>query len=283
MGLPVRIVLHANNVARGRDAAREAFARIASLDRSMSDYRTDSEVHRIHDHAGSWVEVSTDLYAVLERSLEIARASDGAFDPTVGPLVALWRQARTSRVKPAESALDRARTLVGWQHVAMDPARRAVRLVRSGMRLDLGGIAKGYILQEAVRTLERRGVTRVLVEAGGDIVVGDAPPGRGGWSIEVSTDADPAFRDRAGGLTNAALATSGPTVQFVEIEGVRYSHVVDPRTGLGLTNGVLARVIAPDGAVADALATALSVTERERAGRLLARYPDAIASLELGR
>jgi thiamine biosynthesis lipoprotein len=282
MGLPVRIVLHAGDEARGRAAARVAFARIASLDRSMSDYRTDSELHRIQDHAGSWVRVTRDVYLVLERSIEIARASEGAFDPTVGPLVALWREARKSRAKPSDALLDEARKLVGWQHIALDSARRAVRLDRPSMRLDLGGIAKGYILQEAVRALERRGVTRVLVEAGGDIVVGEAPPGRAGWSIDVSAEADAAFRERAGRLTNAALATSGPTVQFVELDGVRHSHVVDPRTGLALTNGVLVSVIARDGAIADALATALSVAGNA-GGDLLAKYADALATFELSR
>jgi thiamine biosynthesis lipoprotein len=126
------------------------------------------------------------------------------------------------------------------------------------MRLDLGGIAKGYILQEALATLRLAGVTRALVESGGDIVVGDAPPGRDGWTIHVS-GADPDFRAAASRLTNSALSTSGATMQFVEIDGVRYSHVIDPRTGLGVTNAVTAHVIARDAATADALATALTV------------------------
>ena len=132
------------------------------------------------------------------------------------------------------------------------------------MRLDLGGIAKGYILQQALGAMVPLGVTQALVEAGGDIVVGDAPPGRDGWRIDVA-GSDAVFAARAARLTNAALATSGPTAQFVEIDGVRYSHVVDPRTGMGLTNGVTARVIARDGATADALATALTVAGPSRA------------------
>lgn len=283
MGLPVRIVLYAEDDVRGAEAARRAFARIAALDRMMSDYRTDSELHSIEARAGNWVAVSPELYAVLERSIEIARASDGAFDPTVGPFVALWREARRSLVKPDAPSLDRARARVGWQHLALDARRRAIHLAQSGMRLDLGGIAKGYILQEALRVLERQGVTRALVEAGGDIVVGNAPPRREGWSIDVPAAANRAFRERAMSLRRAALATSGPTMQFVEIDGVRYSHVVDPRTGIGLTNHVVARVISHDGATADALATALTVIGPADATALLAKYPNAVVSFELSR
>ena len=283
MGLPVRIVLYAEDDERAAEAARAAFARIAALDGIMSDYRTDSELHVVEAHAGDWVGVSPELYAVLARSIEIARASGGAFDPTVGPLVALWRDARRSLARPDAAALERARAHVGWQHVSLDAQRRAIRLARRGMRLDLGGIAKGYILQEAVRVLEQRGVTRVLVESGGDVVAGEAPPERGGWSIDVPATVDRSFRERAMSLRRAAIATSGPTAQFVEIDGIRYSHVVDPRTGFGLTNRVIARVIAPDAATADALATALTVVGQQSASELLANYPDAVVSFELSR
>jgi thiamine biosynthesis lipoprotein len=129
------------------------------------------------------------------------------------------------------------------------------------MRLDLGAIAKGFILQDALRTLRERGLRSALLEAGGDIVVGDAPPGRDGWLIDAP-GADPAFAARAAALVNAALATSGPAAQSVQLDGVRYSHVIDPRSGLGLTNGITARVIARDAATADALATAYSVLGR---------------------
>ena len=149
------------------------------------------------------------------------------------------------------------------------------------MRLDLGGIAKGYILEEALHTLRSAGVRRALIEAGGDIVVGDAPPDRDGWRIDV-TGADREFAARAAKLTNAALATSGPTAQFVEIDGVRYSHVVDPRTGVGLTNHVTAHVIARDGATADALATALTVARAGDVPRLLSRFPGVRVSVVQG-
>lgn len=274
MGLPVRIRLYSSSEEAAGTAVAAAFARIAALDQMMSDYRPDSELRRL---GSSWSPVSRELFAVLERAIEIADATGGAFDPTVGPLVALWREARQSHRLPDASAIDTAKTLVGWRLVQLDAARPAVRLAREGARLDLGGIAKGYIIQQALQAMIPFGVTRALVEAGGDIVVGDAPPGRDGWSIDV-TGSDAEFVARASRLTNAALATSGPTAQFVEIDGVRYSHVVDPRTGLGLTNQVTARVIAADGATADALATALTVAP-DTLSRIRSRFPDAAMSL----
>ena len=185
MGVPVRIRLYSDDEDAARTAARAAYARIAALDQMMSDYRPDSELRRLEHTGAEWTVVSTELFDVLRRAVEIAHASDGAFDPTVGPLVALWRQARSSRRLPDRAALDAARAHVGWQHVDLDSTRLAVRLRQPGMRLDLGGIAKGFILQEAARTLRAHDMTRALVEGGGDIVVGDAPPGRDGWQIEA--------------------------------------------------------------------------------------------------
>jgi thiamine biosynthesis lipoprotein len=278
MGVAVRVVLYGGDEHAVHAAATAAFARIAALDQMMSDYRPDSELRRLEDRPGEWVPVSPELFTVMARAVDIARTTDGAFDPSIGPFVAHWREARRSRRLPDRAMLDSARSLVGWQRIGLDEARRAVRLAAPGMRLDLGGIAKGHILQDALRTIRAHGVTRALLEAGGDIVVGDAPPNRPGWRIEVP-GADAAFAAQAARLTNSALATSGATMQFVEIDGVRYSHVVDPRTGLGVTNGLVAHVVAPDGATADALATALTVLGPESARGVIERFPGVVATL----
>jgi FAD:protein FMN transferase len=272
MGMRVRLVLHTASPDAARLAAAAAFDRIGTLDRMMSDYRDDSELRRLDARPLEWISASSELFAVLTRAVEIAEATGGAFDPTIAPLVALWRDARKSGRLPERSRLEGARALVGWRDIQLDSSRRAVRLARSGMRLDLGGIAKGYILQEGLHTLRHHGVSSALLEAGGDIVVGDGPPGRAGWHIDAPL-ADPQFAERAARLSNAALATSGATAQFVEVDGVRYSHVVDPRTGLGVTNHVVARVIAEDGATADALATALTVAGPEGADAIVRRFP----------
>jgi thiamine biosynthesis lipoprotein len=277
MGMPVRVVLYAAEPALAERAVRAAFARVAELDAMLSDYRIDSELNRLAATSGVWTPVSADLFAVLKRALEIAEASGGAFDPTVGPLTSLWREARKTRKLPEARDIDDARARVSWRDLKLDAAKRAARLERARMRLDLGGIAKGYIIQEALTVLIAHGTPQALVEAGGDIVVGEAPPGEPGWRIAV-THADASFDGRAAALTRAALSTSGATVQFVEINGVRYSHVVDPRTGLAVTHDLVVSVIAADAATADGLATAVGVLGASGAAKLLAAFPGATVS-----
>jgi thiamine biosynthesis lipoprotein len=250
MGMPVRIVLYAGTDSAARIAARAAFRRIAELDNTFSDYRPQSEARRLSDSGGEWTPVSVEMLEVLSRSIEIARLTDGAFDPTVAPLVALWREARRTGAMPSAGAIDSARSKVGWRRIALDSVRRAARLT-AGTRLDFGGIAKGYIVGEAARELRSRGIASMLVEAGGDIIVGAAPPEAQGWRIDVG--------DSLVTLANIAISTSGAERQHAVIDGRRYSHVVDPRTGIALTNDWTVRVIGPDPAITDAAATAIGV------------------------
>ena len=280
MGVPVRMVLHFSSENVAHEAARAAFARIAELDEKMSDYRPRSEVRVLADHPGDWQSVSPELFTVLARAEEVSRHSGGTFDVTIGPLVQLWREARRSGRLPDADQLSRARSRSGAPLLEVDTLRGLVRLWTHGMRLDLGGIAKGYILQEALNVLRSRGVRSAMVEAGGDIVVGDAPPGQAGWSVFVA-GADTATLRRAQALSNAAVATSGGSEQYVEIGGVRYSHVIDPRTGLGTTSRYIVTVIAEDAALADAAATALSVLGPDRASTLRRKFPEALVSFRV--
>jgi thiamine biosynthesis lipoprotein len=283
MGLEVRMRIFASGAGAAENAATAAFARIAVLDRMMSDYRPDSELRRLRGNGKAWTPVSEELFDVIQRAVAIASTTDGAFDPTIGPLVVLWREARANRRLPDRSAIEAAQAHVGWKYIELDGSRRAVRLKHPGstrkIQLDLGGIAKGYILREALQVLRAHGIPSALIESGGDIVVSDAPPGRSGWRIDVP-GASAAFTEKAHRLSNAALASSGPGAQFLEIDGVRYSHVIDPRTGLGLTNNLTARVIATDASTADALATALTVAGPDRWSSVLARFPNTIASVD---
>ncbi|HEX7120994.1 MAG TPA: FAD:protein FMN transferase [Gemmatimonadaceae bacterium] len=272
MGVPVRLVLHAPSDSVARAAARAAFARVAELDEKMSDYRPGSEVRRLATRSRVWTQLSPELFRVLARAIDVARLSGGAFDPTLAPLVALWREARRVGRLPAPDAMTAARQKVGWQHLQLDTMAQRARLDRPGMHIDLGGIAKGYIVAEALRILRANGAPASLVEAGGDIAVGEAPPGASGWAITIP-GADSGTARRARHLTNVSVATSGATEQFVEIDGVRYSHVIDPRTGLGLTHRHVVTVIARDGATADAAATALNVLGPDR-GKALAAALD---------
>lgn len=259
MGVRTRIVLYAPGDSTARAAAKAAFQRIVALENVMSSYRSDSELRRLEVQAGGPpVEVSKPLFAVLQRAQGLARRSGGAFDVTIDPYIELWRTARQTGRLPPDSARQRADSLVGWRNVHLNAKARTVQLAVPGMQLNLGGIAKGYILDQALATLRKHGISRALIEAGGDIVVSGAPPSQPGWQVVIPS-AGPRSEKRTVSITNAALSTSGDTQQFVEIDGTRYSHVIDPRTGLGLTNRIMATVIAPSGTTADALATTATI------------------------
>lgn len=274
MGTAFRIVAYGGDAARVDAAMHAAFARIAALDASMTDYDRSSELSRLSSTAvDEPVEVSPDLFAVLELAARISRDSAGAFDVTVGPAMALWRRARRQGELPTRQRLEAARAAIGADLVELDPAAGTVRLARPGMRLDLGGIAKGYAAQAAFEVLEAAGFPRALVDAGGDVVCGDPLPGADGWSIGLTAlDGQPAKSIR---VERAAVATSGDLFRFLEIDGVRYSHVLDPRTGLGVIGRRQATVVAPDGALADALASVACVLDPHEVLRAIARWPGA--------
>ncbi|MGB7160259.1 MAG: FAD:protein FMN transferase [Tepidisphaeraceae bacterium] len=276
MGVQARLVVYAPSEQIAADGCRAAYARVAALEDIASDYRPDSELMRLCAKAGQGsFPVSAELFELLSFSQELSRRSDGAFDVTVGPYVALWRAARKSKQLPTPEALADARGRVGWERMKLDAKDRTVTLDTPGMRLDLGGIAKGYAGDEAIRVLRAHGVRSALFEAGGDIVVSDPPPGKKGWAIEIAGDEPGAKRTIE--LANRSISTSGDTEQFVEIDGKRYSHIVDPRTGLGLTDRYAATIVARDGITADSLSTAACVLGKEKGEKLVKSYRGATA------
>jgi len=258
MGTQARIVLYAQDDTVAREAAAAAFARMVELDNLLTDYRP-SELTRLCEASGGPARaVSPDLMRILQLAEEVSGATGGAFDVTLGPLTQLWREVRKSGERPAPEVLAEARSRTGWRKVERDASRSEVRLAVEGMRLDLGAIGKGYAADRALETLGEHGVTRALVDLGGDLVLGDPPPGRQGWRVAVA-GGEPGEEAPVLTLTREAVATSGDTEQYVEIDGQRYSHILDPRTGLGLTESECVTVVAPNGALADALASATSV------------------------
>ena len=281
MGTTFRVVLYAPSPDQAADAARAAFSRVAALDSTLSDYRADSELVRLCARAGGPpVAVSDDLFRALLAAQEWAARSGGAFDATAGPVVELWRRARRIIEKPGAEALAEARARVGHDKLVLDPQAKTARLGLRGMRLDLGGIGKGFAADEAQATLRAHGITRALFAAGGDVVVSGPPPDKHGWSVEVALPA--ALADGTAApltLRDAAVSTSGDAQQWVTLGGVRYSHIVDPRTGMALTGPSAVTVIAPTGATADALATAASVLDVGAALALVEASPGAAAQL----
>jgi thiamine biosynthesis lipoprotein len=274
MGVDARLVIYAPDQPTAERAGTAAFARVAALDTIMSDYRRDSELMRLCDRAGGApVRVSPDLFRVLHRSQAVAHASDGAFDVTAGPLIRLWRKSRKAGVLPDPVELDAARKRVGWRKLRLDERARTVQLTVPGMQLDLGGIGKGYAADAAQRQLKDHGITRALVELGGDIVVTGAPPDTQGWAIRVPNDEAATEPGGIRRFTDCAISTSGDTEQSTLIDGRRYSHVVDPRTGVALTNRVQVTITAADGFTTDPLSTALTVLASEDRSKLLQAFP----------
>lgn len=239
---------------------RDAFARIAALNRSLSDYLPESEINQLAKApAGHAVPVSEDLFTLFEKAGRLTAETDGAFDITAGPVIRLWRMGRKNRKLPTADQIASAKARTGFHHLVLDREKRTILKKIDGMLFDLGGIAKGYAADAALAILKEGGFPRTLVAASGDIVVGDAPPGETGWRIGIETleighdleDLEKII------LINAAISTSGDTRRYLELDGVRYSHIVSTRTGLGMTERIGASVIAPDATTSDSYATAV--------------------------
>lgn len=279
MAAPLRIICyHPDGVVADRAMAR-AIARIHQLNAIFSDYDPTSEVRRLCETAGTGkkVQVSDDLWQLLTFSLKISEQTAGAFDVTIGPIVRLWRRARMSREMPPAYRFDEARQAVGYQFVRLYPEDRAVELLRPGMRLDFGAVAKGYAIDAALKVMQQEGVPSALIDLGGDLGLGESPPDRGHWSVAVAAmkpGEPPSYFVRR---ARCGIATSGDRYRFVVIGGKRYSHIVDPRTGVGLTDQSEVTVIAPNATLADALATAVSVLGPEKGLAWVDTFPDTAA------
>jgi thiamine biosynthesis lipoprotein len=273
MGTLVRIKLYAADQEQAQTAFRAAFDRIAELDRTLSDYRADSELNELaRSAAGRPVKVSDDLFRVLAASQELAEESRGAFDVTQGPVIRLWREARRVRALPDEASLRKAAKRSGFRKLHLDPVARTAKLDQENMQLDVGGIAKGYGADAALEVLGRMGIASAMVAASGDLAFSAAPPGREGWKIEL----DAPF-SRVLELADAAVSTSGDAEQYLELDGKRYSHIIDPATSEALTSGIVVSVVARRGITADGLATAASVLGVDRGMALVKTHRDATA------
>ena len=280
MGTLFHITLYAANQQLAEEAATAGFQRVAALNDMMSDYQADSELMQLAEHPpGTPVQVSPELFDVLQRAQHFAQASGGAFDVTIGPYVRLWRFSRKRHQLPSAAELAAARAAFGYQKIRLDSKTRSVTLLAPNMRLDLGGIAKGYAADQVLALLKGRGVSRALVAASGDIAAGDPPPGQAGWKIAITgLDSTNAATPQIL-LRNAAVSTSGDVEQTIEIDGTRYSHIVNPATGLGLTNRIQVTVVARDATTSDALATALSVLGKDSGLALVDKLPNAAARI----
>lgn len=290
MASPARLVIYAEDEQVARAAARSAYDRMHELDRTLSDWNRNSELSRLVAAAPEARTVSPLLRSATIEALRLSAATDGAFDPTIGPLVALWRRTRETGALPSDAERMQAGALVGIESIELDGDR--MRLARRGTTLDFGGIGKGIALDEAGRTLDALGLPHHLIDLDGEIRAGQAPPEREAWRVSIA-DGEAEAIELA--LVETTASTSGDLHQFVEIDGVRYSHVLDPGTGLGLTTPIQVTVIAGAGSVSDALATAGCVLGPDRLRTLITddfpevsavvtrRRDDALQVIRIGR
>jgi len=272
-------------VAYGRDAAAlpgivdAAFDEVDRIDRLMSHYKPQSALSRLNREAAAGpVAVDPELFGLIAESLRYSRESDGAFDITVGPLMKAWGFFRGGGRVPGDDDLAELRGRVGYEHVVLDPAQKTIRFDRPGVELDLGGIAKGYAVDKAVELLRNRQVAAALVSAGGSTVFGlGAPPGKPAWEVGIQDPVDPDATALTVRLKDRALSVSGSYEKSFEKDGVRYSHIMDPRAGRPVQGVLSVAVLTGDGTAGDALDDAFFVLGVSRSRVYLKRLPDTEA------
>jgi thiamine biosynthesis lipoprotein len=279
MGTTFQIILYAEIDSIAEAASNSAFKTIDELNSILSDYLPNSELSQLSlsSESGNAIQVSPPLFELLMQSKRITEETNGWFDITIGPYTHIWRGLnRMSEPELAsELELEDAASRVGYQNVLIDEANQTVKLLIKNMRLDPGGIGKGFASDKALETLYKYGITRALINAGGDITAGDPPPGKSSWSVAVPVRFDEdSVRYEELNITNRAINTSGSLYQSVKIDGTTYSHIINPKTGLGHTEQIQVSVISKDGADADAFATALSVMPLNEAQALVNSKPD---------
>ncbi len=268
MGTMFQMVLYSPTKELAETASQLAFKKIEQLNSIMSDYDPNSELMRFckqyRNGNKEFTSLSQELFEVLEIGQSIAKESEGKFDMTIRPVVVLWRMSRRTQKFPEGHELQKALSLVNYQDLELQKSNHSGRLKKQGMELDLGGIAKGYAADQALDVLNKRGITSALVAAGGDIAVRNPPPGQLGWRIEIAKL--PGEKNKSILLLkNQAVSTSGDSENYVYIDGVRYSHLIDPTTGIGLTGQRSVTVIAPKGIFADAYTKVGSILPHKQA------------------
>ncbi len=268
------LVVYGHDLAPLRQIVNAALNEVDRVDRLMSHYKKESELSRVNREAGkTHVKVDAELFDFIAECLRYSRESDGAFDITVGPLMKAWGFFRGEGRLPLDVELNEARGRVGYQHVVLNPKEKTIFFNQPGVELDLGGAANGYAVDRAIALLKQQGVRSALVSAGGSTIYGlGSPPGKTAWEVEVQ---DPVDHNRIATtvrLKDQALSVSGSSEKFFELEGLRYSHVMDPRTGRPVQGVLSVAVGAGSGVDGDALDNVFYVLGAERSKTYLKKF-----------
>ena len=287
MGTFARIMAVATDKQTAQISIEKGLERLERVDNLMSVHNPDSEISRVNREADTRpVKVSDPLFEVLQRSVQDSRLTDGAFDITVGPLVDLWYEAGKNNTKPTEDQIASAKAKVGYQKLILDSENKTVRFTVDGMKLDLGGIAKGYGIDLAADAMQKAGALGGMVDVGGDIRFFGAPPrGKQKWLVGLQ---EPKIDNKGNVSQNLvltlqvldkAVTTSGDYRRFVLIDGKRYSHIINPSTSSAAEGLSSVTIIAQNATEADALATAVSVMGKEKGLAFIEKIPDTEAIL----
>ena len=267
MGTRFVVTCHGTNQQAAKLAADAAFNAAEEINQVASDYCADSELLSLTKHpSGKAISVSPLLFGLMTQAREYAKKTDGHFDPSLGPLTKLWRESRRRKSLPEPATLSAALAATGWENLILDPQNSTILFTKPKMRLDLGGIAKGQAADAMLRVMVSHHFPSSCITAGGDVRLGDPPPCSVGWKIGVKLTNE----NKAEFLTlaNCAVSTSGDLHQYIEINGTRYSHIIDPKTGLGITRAVAATVVAPTATMSDAIATACCTAPENTAEKM---------------
>jgi thiamine biosynthesis lipoprotein len=273
MGTLFRIVCYAESEELAQKVTNKAFQRIDELNQIMSDYSPDSELNRLSRQSGNgkYIEVSEDLYKIINLSYQWSQRTNGVFDVTIGPYSQLWRRAGRKESLPTTREIREASKSVGYKYIRVDPDRNAVLLSMTKMQLDLGGIAKGFAVDEVFQIFKESGIDRVLIDGGGDIRVGEPPPGKPGWRVVLENMEK---NNQVIYLSNASIATSGDLYRYILIDSVKYGHIIDPRTGYGLTVSRTVTIQSDNCTEADVLASVISILGPDEGMGFLSSIPD---------
>lgn len=287
MGTFANVISIAPDFATAQEAVERAFDEFKKIEKLMSYHKSDSELSRINQNAYRQdLKVSDVTLDVIKKAIQFSELTDGAFDITVAPLVELYKKAEDINSIPQMQEIEDARSKIGFQKLFLDAEKKTIRFSVEGMKIDLGGIAKGYAIDSAVREMKRTGATGGMVDIGGDIrVFGEAPGSREYWRIGLQ-DPNIGKYDLSEDkyvlvlkVNNLAVATSGDYRRFYLVGGREFSHIFDTRIGMSSNELGSVSVIADTALAADALATAVSVMGREKGLQLIEELVDTEAVL----
>jgi thiamine biosynthesis lipoprotein len=275
MGTIAEIRIIDDDPIRAEETIKKCFDRIKEIEEEMSFRNPKSELSFLNRNAGKKIKVSKELFYVLDKSLTYSKLSDGAFDITIGPLTELWGFDKDKKIIPSRDKIAQRAILVDYQNVKLNPYKREVLLKVKGMKIDLGGVAKGYAVEEAIEIIKKAGIKNALVDIGRDIkVIGKNPYGKT-WKIGIQ---HPRKEDEVLSilpLENMAVATSGDYEHFFIHKGRRYHHILDPKSGYPTNICISVTIIAPSAMIADILSTAVFVLG-EAAGMELIEKLDTV-------